>query len=330
MHDLPGANIRDIVELVRRWNVTPEALLDGLPVTVEALAEPTTRVPIRVCEAIIARAHQLTNEPALALHLGAQMRVSTHGFLGFAAMTASTAREALELAVKFASTRTSAIGLALYIEGETASIVIEERTPLGAMREFAVLALAVGIWQIGRALTGKPLDGIVECAFAAPPYIDRWPHGGRLHFDRPAHRLVFEAGVLDLPLVTADLVARRLATEQLERELARIEEGMLASRIHAALARDPRTSLDTVAKQLAMSPRTVKRKLADQGTTFSVIRDEHRRQRALLLIENRGLSIGEIAQRLGYTELPSFTRVFRKWTGATPAAYRARLRDVPP
>ena len=75
-----------------------------------------------------------------------------------------------------------------------------------------------------------------------------------------------------------------------------------------------------------MSPRTLKRKLADHNTTFSTIRDEMRRQRALLLLDNRGLSIGEIAQKLGYSELPNFTRAFRKWTGVTPIAYRERAR----
>ena len=71
------------------------------------------------------------------------------------------------------------------------------------------------------------------------------------------------------------------------------------------------------------SPRTLKRRLAEENTTFSAIRDDVRRQRALLLLDDRRLSIGEVATRLGYTELPNFTRAFRKWTGVTPAAYRS-------
>jgi AraC-like DNA-binding protein len=59
--------------------------------------------------------------------------------------------------------------------------------------------------------------------------------------------------------------------------------------------------------------------------TFTAIADDVRRQRALLLLENRDLSIAEIATRLGYTEVPNFTRAFRRWTGKTPAAYRDRV-----
>lgn len=325
MYDLPGAYIRDLVELVGRWKVTPEVLLAELPVSAASLGDPATRVPLRVCEAIVARAHALTHEPALAFYLGMQMRVSSHGFLGFAAMTADTVREALELATRFASTRTSAIGLALYVEGDTASLVIEERTPLGALRELVVLAILVGIWQLGQVLTAGPLDGSAECAFPAPAYATALPHGGRLRFDRPAHRLVFSAATLDKKLASADAVATRLAIEQCERELAAVVDAGLAGRIRGLLAaRSDYPAVGALAREPHMSERTLKRKLADRGTTYSAIRDDLRRQRALLLLDNRGLSIGEIATKLGYSELPNFTRAFRKWTGVTPAAYRDR------
>jgi len=327
VYDLPGAYINELLELAARWNVRPAEILKGLPLTTEQLAEPTTRVPLRVCEAIIARAHQLTHEPALAVHVGTQMRLSSHGFLGFAAMTAGTVREALELAVRFASTRTSAIGLALYVEGDTASVVIEENTDLGPLREFVVLALLVGVWQLGRALTGVLLDGTGECAFPEPAFLQHLPHRERLRFDRPNHRLVFPASALDIPLVTADPVATQLAREQCERELAALVDSGLPGRVRAALAaRHDTQPLTVIARELRMSPRTLKRKLAEHGTTFSAIRDDMRRQRALLLLDNRALSVGEIAAKLGYSELPNFTRAFRKWTGVTPIAYRERSR----
>jgi len=331
VYDLPGAYILDFVELTARWKVTPEALLAGLPVTLEELADPATRVPLRVCEAVVTRGIELTREPALGVHLGMQMRVSSHGFLGFAAMTANTVREALDLAVRYAQVRTSALGLALHVEGELASVAIEERTPLPpALRELFVLALIIGIWQLGEKLTGRPLDGIGECSFPRPGY--PLPTD-RLRFERPAHRLVFPSKELDLALTTADAAAKRLASEQLERELAALSEGALVGEIRAQLAREggPPT-IEEVAKALHVSPRTLKRRLAELGTTFSELRDDQRRQRALLLLDNRSLSISDIATRLGYTELPNFTRAFRKWTGMTPAAYRGvtpRTRSAP-
>ena len=328
MYDLPGASVRQLVELVGRWNVPADALLAGLPITLAALDDPATRVPIRVCEAVTARAHELTREPALALYYGMAMRLSSHGFLGFAAMTAATVGEALALAVQFIATRTSAIGLALYVEGDRASLVIEERAPLGGLREFAVLSLMVGLSHMGHEATGHPPDGTGECAFPRPAYITTLGLDHRLSFERPVHRLVFASSALARPLASADLVAMRLARVQLERELATaIESAGLPGRIRAAIASHGTATLDDIARQLRMSPRTLKRRLADHGTAFSALRDEVRLHRALLLLDDRALDIGDVAARLGYSELPNFTRAFRKWTGMTPLAYRSRAED---
>jgi AraC-like DNA-binding protein len=155
----------------------------------------------------------------------------------------------------------------------------------------------------------------------------RLPLRELIRFDRPNHRLVFPASELDIPLVTADPVATRLAREQCERELAALVDAGVPGRVRAAItAGGDAPSLPEIARELRMSPRTLKRKLAEHGTTFSAIRDDMRRQRALLLLDNRALSIGEIAAKLGYSELPNFTRAFRKWTGVTPIAYRERSR----
>jgi AraC-like DNA-binding protein len=324
--DLPGAYIHDLVELTGRWNVEPAELLSGLPVTVAELADPATRVPVRVCEAIVARALELTHEPALAIYVGTQMRLSSHGFLGFAAMTAANVREAIELACRYASTRTSAIALALYVEGDTATVVIEERTPLGSLQSFVVLALVIGLWQLGQGLTGRELAGIGECAFPEPPFLRGVPNAERLRFGCAAHRLVFPASELELALVHSDPVAMKLAREQCERELAAVVDAGLPGRVKSVLlaSDDGVPSLVLLAKRLRMSPRTLKRRLAEHGTTYTALRDDVRRQRALLLLENRALSVGDIATRLGYSELPNFTRAFRKWTGMTPNAYRER------
>jgi AraC-like DNA-binding protein len=245
-------------------------------------------------------------------------------------MTANTVREALVLATRFASTRTSAVGLTLHVEGELASVAIEECAPLPpALRETLVLALVIGVWQLGEKLTGRPLVGTGECAFPRPAYAIP---SDRLRFDRPAHRLVFPSSELDLPLVTADAAAKRLAAEQLERELAQFSDG-LVGKIRAHLAkRDAPPTIGELARTLKLSPRTLKRRLAEDGTTYSELRDGQRRQRARLLLDDRSLSISEVAARLGYTELPNFTRAFRKWTGMTPAAYRGvtpRPRSAP-
>lgn len=331
---IPAAYIRDVIAVAGRYRATPDALLAGLPLTMDALAVPATRIPIPVAAAIVERAVRLTGNPALAVSVGMEMKLPTHGFLGFAAMTSGTMREAGELAVRFSGTRTTALALALSVEGDSASLAIIERAPLGPLREFAVISVFVALWRIAETLVGTPLaDGVAECDFTPPePLATILRATGRLRFGQPANRLVFPAALLDLPLVNADPLASQLARGELERELSTVADAGVPGLVRAAITarRDSLPDLAEVARALHLSPRSVKRKLAEHGTTFSDILEDVRRERALLLLANRDLTIGEIATRLGYSEQPNFTRAFRRWTGMTPAAYRAGLRPQLP
>lgn len=326
-HSIPAAHVLHLLDVVGRWGITAEELLEGVPLDVKRLEEPLERVPIPVLETISERARALTSEPALGIYLGMQMRVSAHGYLGFAAMTSSTIREALEIALRFAPTRTSAIALRLHVDGEVCSLVIDERVPLGAAREILILALIVGIEQIGRALTGRDIEGSADVTFSRPASFERFEMvaRGRLRFDQPSNQLVFPASTLDLPIVLADPVARRLAQEQCERELDALgEQTNLAARVRALVPKPDRGffSLEEIAAKVGLSPRTLKRKLAEQGTAFSELLEQQQRERALMLLRSPDLTLEDVADRVGYSDVANFTRAFRRWTGLTPGAYR--------
>jgi AraC-like DNA-binding protein len=328
--ELPGSYAYELVSLCARWNVEAGALLEGSGLTLDALKDPATRLRLPTCAALVSRARRLTGEPALAFMMGLQMRISWHGFLGFAAMTAATVREALEVAEHFSLTRTSAFALSSYVEGDTAALVLEERAELGELREFAVITLLVGIGQIARDATGSELRGVAECAFPAPDYAMRvLERAGRqrasMVFDRPSH--VFPASILELPIVTADPVATQLARAQCDRELAALSEGgSFVGRVRSMIARgdEGTRSLEEVAHRLHLSARTLKRRLAGHGTSFSAVLEGVRHQRALLLLADRQLGLADVATRLGYSDVANFTRAFRRWTGRTPGAHRLR------
>jgi AraC-like DNA-binding protein len=321
-----------LAELVARWGVSKEELFEGTGLDEAAVSDPRRRVTIPELETLALRAKGLTGEPALGFYLGLQMRISSHGYLGFAAMSAATLGEALELAVKYAPTRTDAVALHAHRSAESAAIVIEELAPLGAAREVIIVSLLVGIQQIAEALSGQRMEGSADLAMEEPPSFARFSTlvRGGVRFNQLRHQLLFPASALALPIQMADAVALQLATEQCEKELSKLgfegrAERRIAARVQALLRERENgfAQLEEVAGRLSVSTRTLKRRLAEEGTDFSSLLDAQRRERALLLLKSSELSIEAVADRVGYSDVANFTRAFRRWAdGLTPSAYR--------
>lgn len=330
---IPGVHAIHLARVVERFGVDRERLFEGLGLDEEALADPSARISVGVVEELVERGRALTGEVGIGVHLGLEMQVSSHGYLGFAAMAASTVGEAMRLAERFAPTRTDALSLRLVNEEDGAScLVVEELASLGRARDAILLALLIGIDRIGCALTGRALTGHAELALARPSYWDRFESmaGDRVRFDCPRHRLVFDRAILDVPLVMADPSALRLARTQCEQELERIGGPGVLARVRALFDRGESGYLTApqAARSLGVSERTLKRRLGEEGTDYSTLVDEHRHTRALSLLGSTEPPVEVVAERLGYSDVANFTRAFRRWTGMTPVAYRKSRRTV--
>lgn len=102
-------------------------------------------------------------------------------------------------------------------------------------------------------------------------------------------------------------------------------ERALRARLRDALAQG-RADASRMAELLGVSERTLQRRLADIGRSFSDVVEEFRREEAARLLAAPGLHLVDVASRLGYAEQTSFTRAFRRWTGVTPGAWRTGQR----
>src|SRR5271154_4893588 len=146
---LPAAHALQLAELVKDAGIPPEDLFSGLGVDAKSLAVPGAQISVALGEQLFERARRLTREPAVGIQLGLAMHASAHGYLGFAAMTAATLREALEIATRFVPTRTNALALSFHVTGSRASVVIEERAQFGTARDAILFWILIGIAQMG-------------------------------------------------------------------------------------------------------------------------------------------------------------------------------------
>src|SRR3546814_13153037 len=97
--------------------------------------------------------------------------------------------------------------------------------------------------------------------------------------------------------------------------------------LRAARAAD-RPDMETTARELLMTARTLRRRLLDEGTTYAELRDEVRQTLAEEFLSGPRMSIEQIAARLGYAEATSFINAFRRWSGDTPHAFRLARRSA--
>lgn len=135
-----------------------------------------------------------------------------------------------------------------------------------------------------------------------------------------------------LPLRRQDSVLRDMLEQQARDTVARLPvNDDVATRVRRILASriaGGDTQVQTVARELATSARSLQRRLAAEGLSYQAVLDATRRDAASRYLADRTLSIGEVAYLLGYSEPATLHRAFKRWTGCTPQVFRSRLRDA--
>jgi AraC-like DNA-binding protein len=324
---IPSIYAAHLVQLAARWQVTPDVMLEGSGLTTQQLDDPQGRVSPLALRSLFLRAQQLTREPGLGFYFGLQLKLSSHGAVGFAAMTAATLRDALQVAERFLALRAPFLSLHLVELGDQVALELDNTFPDRSVLQFVTEALFTALVQMARSMLGRPVHAMFELSYPEPAYFTGFAHlwPGPARFGRPHSRVCFSPALLDESLQMADVVAARQALLECERELSTLLQtsSLLASvRRQLGARTHGYPSLTELARERHVSPRTMKRRLAEQGTSYQVLLDELRRDRALKLLEVERYTIEQIADQLGYSDAANFNRAFRRWLGVSPSTWR--------
>ena len=179
-------------------------------------------------------------------------------------------------------------------------------------------------------VTGKSIaSDRLELSYARPDHYRAYARyfGCPVYFDRAVNQLVFNADILDLPVIQRSDVSAKIAASLCAQQLNRqsIETDFVYRVRHCLLMRTDRfPTADEVAQQLHMTSRTLRNKLRHDDTSFQSIFDDVRKQIALDYLENSTMTVAEIAAILGFDSSRNFRRAFMRWTGELPSATRNR------
>jgi AraC-like DNA-binding protein len=274
----------------------------------------------------------LTELPGVVVpvELAKSIDLAALGVVGQIVPRADSLQHGQQLIERFLRLTDTSLGSRLVEREGLVGYSLQHRPEVMAMRFPIELMLAVG-WRLLSATGAEPFAREVTFAHAAGYPIAAYEQlfGVPVRFDQPHSAVWIAPERMEQPLVTSDPIARRYFEAYAERMLDALDATPppLVATIREAIAVELATSgaeLARVAKRVAMSTRTLQRRLEEVGTSYQDVVDAVRSAMARTLLREKSRSIVDVAFELGYADLKSFYRAFRRWTQTTPADWRAR------
>ncbi|QRY77466.1 AraC family transcriptional regulator [Pseudomonas sp. PDNC002] len=295
----------------------------GLPLPADLRAETVeARIPLHSQDAFWDSICAASGDPLLGLRLGSALQVGHLDMVGALLMSCEHFGEALEALLEYYPI--IAEGSEFQLEQEPAQVRLVYRPSYAVRREERVEAALASLVHLTRWITGAQVSP-AAVAFAHQARGEARFYGEILAcpvtFDAAQNALCFAVGDLGVPLIQANALMREHLRALADAQLERLGAQSLAGRVQQLLRQNPRWGKEKVAEQLELSGRHLNRKLADEGTSFKLLREQvlHAMAEQLLRDSPR---LSEVAERLGFSDESAFAKAFRRWSGMTPGQFR--------
>jgi AraC-like DNA-binding protein len=314
--------------VLRSLGADPAEVLAEAGFDLSLFDDPDNQVSYASRNRLMRHCADRTRCPHFGLLVGQLGGLQSLGLVGLLVKHSPDVGTALRRLVRHAHLHVRGAVTTLALDGDLAILGYEIYQPRAEATDQAGDGAVALMSNIVRALCGpewKPVE--VRLAHRKPKDVGPYRRCFRapLRFDAEQNALVFSAGWLSCRLPDSDPELRRL----LEREIDTLEmrhgddfpeqvRSLLRTAVTTGHAR-----ADQVAALFSMHSRTLNRRLNAFGTGFRQLVDESRFEIARQMLEDSALEVSQIASMLDYADASAFTRAFRRWSGTTPARWRA-------
>jgi len=328
-------------ELLERRGISISEWLKDSPLDQSELYQPDKYVDLQSTACLVARAIELSNDPALGVYFGQLLNLNAHGILGFAGLVSPNVEASLRVGFHFAETRSPLLSLKLIKNDTDAIIQIGLKTELSLrLEQFCLEAIFNSFSAMCNYLFGdESPDVTVLSTMERPGHAEIYPafYKGNVTFlfNQNHNQIVIPIDFLKRPLISSDESSLKFAKQRMDIQLENIRSTVSKGRyllefieewIETSPAHIP--SIEDVAKRLNTTSRTLHRKLKKEGMSYRGIVDKVRTNKAQAYLKNTELSILEISSLLSYNDSSNFSRAFSKWTGMSPKNYRKSKRTT--
>lgn len=323
-----------LCDVLRSRGQDVEGMLRRAHIPSTQLFAPDATLSLSQFQSLVSEAEQLSGRSDLAFALGRQIKLSSHEILGFGIITSPTLDYALTLVARYWRLMTPLLRFQYRRGAEHSELLIQPVVQLrpDAMRFMLEMAVVSAHEQIRSQLHERLTPYDIHVSYPAPPherlYRDLRP--ARFHFSSerlPGARLMLATSLVELGLPMADRSALGMAEERCEALLRKTTQDAGMTEWVSMMLRESSEgmpSLGELAHLLNQSPRTLDRRLQQEGCRFLQLSKQIRHERACELLR-AGLSVTQVAYQVGYRDLANFTRAFRRDGGMSPSQYQRSL-----
>ncbi len=334
---LPTRFYCELLEHVQQCGLSADNLLEGTGLNEQQLNDEAFLATQAETEQLIINALRITGEPNLGMIVGAKFNISSHGVVGFAALSSATVADALDVANKYIPIITPLIEISTphnntAIDGNEYGVIdIKTTAPMSAdVKRFTIDATLSSLHVMASFMLSNELPAYrVELDYPLQSYHDVYGAlvGSSFVGNCQHNRILLPIEVLKRPIPLADKNTYRKSIEQCDELLQQLPSSQysLSQAIRKRLSNTTDCHLlsqETIAEELNMSPRTLHRLLSKENTKFRELAASARINRAKKMLQQTQYSISQIAHELGYTDAANFTRAFKKLEGVSPREFR--------
>jgi AraC-like DNA-binding protein len=315
------------LKIIESSGVDPQPLMRSLRIDPRKITDPNARFAYKRIDALWAEADRLIDDRCFGLKAASFWHPSHMSALGYAWLSSSSLRTALQRFSKYMRMLTEGAvfdleetrgGLSAILRYKSISLQQPTRTD-------SAMALLVAMCRANFGDDFNPVS--LTLTHAAPDCAGKFFELFRCNvlFDAADNRFTISLNDADRRLPGSNPLLATLHDQFMIDYLARLDKSNIVERVRAAIIQllpDGNISDAKVAASLYMNVRTLQRKLQQQGTTFKSELNIVRQELADRYIRDRSKSLSEISYLLGFSEMSSFSRAFKRWTGETPSSFR--------
>ncbi len=314
-------------ELAGQMGMDPVPLLQAARLPESILQQPDGLIPYSRFLHLLDLSATKSGDRFFGLKLGLYQGISVFGPLLYLIRNVPTVGDALQELRQYFYLHMGAASVDIRRFGDSVQLSyhVFDAAQLGVVQG-TELAIGVGM-RLMRMLSGDQWSQ-KAVMFEHSPHsaIKEYQHwlGVSPQFNSSANALLFPGNLLERPLSEADPTLHALIRDHLN-SMGRLTNQELPSYV-ASLLRNlldqGRVTVDDVAAHMAMSRRTLQRRLASRGTSFQKVLDQTRQSLAQRYLRDSQMQITQLADLLGYSDLSAFSRAFTRWFGMPPSEWR--------